>query len=92
MQIGVEVIVLSLGLAGGFLATVVTTVWKMSGLASKIDKSEKTAAAAHDRLDKYVIKYETAIDELKQQNLKILQTQSRIEAKVSLLIDGKKLN
>jgi len=87
-----EVILTGLGMAGAFLVTAVTVTWKMSGLASRIEKSDDKADKAHERLDKYVSKHESSIEELRQQINNIVQVQTRIESKVSLLIEGKKLN
>ena len=86
----IEVILVILGLLGGFIVTVVSFVWKISTLAGKIEKNENTAEKAHERLDKYVSKHETAIEELKQQVNNILQTQVRIEQQLSFLIDQNK--
>ena len=90
--IGVVEIITILGLIGGFVATVVTTTWKMSTLAGKIEKNENTAVKAHERLDKYVSKHETAIEELKQQVNNILQTQVRIEQQLTFLIEQNRNN
>ena len=87
-----EVILIGLGMAGAFLVAVVTVTWKMSGLAGRIEKSDDKADKAHERLDKYVSKHESSIEELRQQINNIVQVQTRIESKVSLLIEGKKLN
>jgi len=92
MEIGVVEIVTVLGLLGGFVVSVVSVVWRLSALASRIDKSDSTAIKAHERLDKYVSKHEGSIEELRQQINNIVQVQTRIEAKVSLLIEGKKLS
>jgi len=87
MDIGV--ILTMIGMGGVFIATVISVVWKLSQLAGKVEKSDNTAMKAHERLDKYVSKHETAIEELRQQVQMIVQVQTRIESKVSLLIDGK---
>ena len=87
MEVGIVDIIAALGLAGGFLVTVVTVAWKMSALAGRVEKNESSARLAHERLDKYVLKHESAIEELKQRVNSILQTQVRIEEKLSFLID-----
>ena len=89
---GVAEIVTVLGLLGGFVVSVVSVVWKLSALASRIDKSDNTAMKAHERLDRYVKKHEGSIEELRQQISNIVQVQTRIESKVSLLIEGKRLS
>jgi len=92
MEFGIVEIVTILSLLGGFVVAVISVVWKLSQLAGRIEKSDNTAMKAHERLDKYVSKHENSIDELRQQINNIVQVQTRIESKVSLLIEGKKLN
>jgi len=92
MEIGVVEIVTALGLLGGFIVSVISVVWRLSTLAGRIEKSENTAKLAHERLDKYVQKHENVIEELRRHINNIVQVQTRIEAKVSLLIEGKKLS
>jgi len=87
-----EVILIFAGLVGSFIVALISTVWKMSTLANKIEKNESTATKAHERLDRYVSKHETAIDELKQQVNNILQTQVRIEQQLSFLIEQNRNN
>jgi len=92
-NIGVVEILTILGFLGGFLATIATLIWRLAVLTTKIDKVERTGKLAHTRLDKYVEKHESSFDELRQQVNMILQVQSKIESKLSLLLDGKvKLN
>jgi len=87
MEIGIVEIVTILSLLGGFVVAVISVVWKLSTLASRIEKSDNTAMKAHERLDKYVSKHESRIDELNQQINNIVQVQTRIEEKLSFLID-----
>jgi len=61
-------------------------------LTSKIEKNETTAKIAHSRLDKYVEKYESSIEELRHQIHAFAQTQARIEEKLSFLIEANKKN
>ena len=88
----IEIILVALGLLGGFSITIATIIWKMATLASRIDKNENTAKIAHERLDRYVSKYESSIDEMKQQIHTFMQTQARIEEKLSFLIEANKKN
>jgi len=88
----IEIVLIALGLLGGFSATIATIIWKMATLASRIDKNENTTKIAHERLDRYVNKYESSIEELRQQIQTFMQTQARIEEKLSFLIDAKKGN
>ena len=92
MEVGIVEIVTILGLLGGFVVSVISVVWKLSTLASKIEKSDNTAMKAHERLDKYVSKHENAVEELRQQINTIIQVQTRIEEKLSFLIDNKRNN
>ena len=90
MEIGIVEIVTILGLLGGFVVSVISVVWKLSALAGRIEKSDNMAIKAHERLDKYVLKHENAVDELRQQINTIIQVQTRIEEKLSFLIDDRK--
>ena len=85
---GVELIVAIVG----FGITVLTFVWRVAVLSTKIHKNEDAIAAAHTRLDKYINKHENSIEEMKNQINAIVQTQVRIEEKLSFLIDSKKGN
>ena len=88
-NIGVVEILTILGFLGGFLATVATLIWRLAVLTAKVDRIEHTGKLAHTRLDKYVTKHENTLEELRQQISTIIQVQSKIESKLTLLIDGK---
>jgi len=74
----------------GFGITILTFVWRMAVLSTKIHKNEDAIAAAHARLDKYINKHEGNVEELRQQIHMMIQTQIRIEEKLSFLIDDRK--
>ena len=73
----------------GFGITVLTFVWRVAVLPTKIHKNEDAIAAAHARLDKYINKHENSIEEMKSQINAIVQAQIRIEEKLSFLIESK---
>jgi len=88
MTIGLE----GIAAIGAIVIAVLGFVWRMAIMTTRICKNEEAIGAVHTRLDKYVNKHENSIEEMKSQINNIVQVQTRIESKVSLLIEGKKLN
>jgi len=82
----------ALAAIGGFVITILTFVWRTAMMAAKIQRVEDTAKLAHERIDKYSGKSENSIEELRQQILTVIQVQTRIEEKVSFLIEARAKN
>jgi hypothetical protein len=72
----------------GFLITIGTIIWRLAVITTKIHKNEESIKRAHERIDKYVEKFETAFEELKREINNIVQTQTRIEDKVTYLLES----
>ena len=77
----------------GFGITLLTFVWRTAVLTTKIHKNEESIKAAHARVDKYVEKHNANVEkhnanveELRAQIHVILQSQARIEEKISFLV------
>jgi len=87
-NISAEVIVAIIGIAGGFLATILATVWRLAVLSTRIERNEHSVKLAHERIDKYSSKAESSMEEIRQQVLAIIQAQARIEEKVGFLLDA----
>jgi len=83
MEIGLE----GIAAIAAIVIAILGFVWRMAILTTRICKNEEAIKAAHTRLDKYVSKHESLIEEMKSQINAMLQTQVRIEEKLSFLID-----
>jgi len=88
MELGAE----ALAAIGGLVITIITFVWRTAMMAARIQRVEDTARLAHERIDKYSGKSENSIEELRQQILTVIQVQTRIEEKVSFLIEARAKN
>jgi hypothetical protein len=86
MGIGLE----GIAAIGAIVIAVLGFVWRIAVITTRICRNEDAIKAAHTRLDKYVSKHESSIEEMKSQINAIVQTQIRIEEKLSFLIDDRK--
>jgi len=83
MEIGLE----GIAAIAAIVIAILGFVWRMAVLTTRICRNEDAIKAANTRLDKYVSKHEILIEEMKNQINTMLQTQVRIEEKLSFLID-----
>jgi len=83
MAITLEIIVTWLGL----IITIGSFIWKAALLSAKIEKTEEVANKCHDRLDKYTVKHESEIDELRAEIKNMGLIQARMEEKLNMIID-----
>ena len=73
----------------GLLITIGTFIWRVAVLTTRIQKNEDANKAAHVRIDKFTDKYEGSIKNIEHQILTLIQVQTRIEEKLSFIIEGK---
>jgi len=85
MEIGLE----GIAAIAAIVIAILGFVWRMAVITTRICRNEDAIKAAHTRLDKYVSKHESSIEEMKNQINTMLQTQVRIEEKLSFLIESK---
>jgi len=88
MEIGLE----GIAAIGAIVIAILGFVWRTAVITTRICRNEDAIATLNTRLDKYVNKFESSIEEMKNQINTIVQTQARIEEKLSFLVDSSKNN
>jgi len=78
MDVNVELLIAVLGFAGSAVAV----IWRVALLTAKIERNAEAVKDVNARLNRYIEKLESSVEEQRQQTESIARVLARIEAQM----------